>query len=48
MNRKQKRLRIKKHNLMRKEYLFKKKVKIFLSLSHLFINRKEFKFNKII
>ena len=40
MNRKQKRARLKKLNLLRKENLLKKRVRILLGLSHLFIIKK--------
>ena len=40
MNRKQRKARLKKLNLLRKENLLKKRVKILLGLSHLFIFKK--------
>ena len=40
MNRKQKKARLKKLNLLRKENLLKKSVRILLGLSHLFVFKK--------
>ena len=40
MNRKKRKARLKKLNLLRKENLLKKRVKILLGLSHLFIFKK--------
>jgi len=40
MNRKQKKARLKKLNLLRKENLLKKRVRILLGLSHLFVFKK--------